>query len=460
MNPEKIIMKRVYLLCFWVFIMMVTGTRDSAANTAESASAGKSNIEKKLYIEKKLNIADALNRAYAANPAIASAREAWKQVIESYRIETGLPDPLLQATYFPAPIETRLGPQDWSLNLSQAIPFPGKLSQKGKIVESKVKIARLRLDKAIRRVYTDIIISTQELYYIRRAVESAEQNFNLAKELLKIGETAYTDHQVNFYDISKAQAQIARLQYDILLLEELAQTEKTTINALLNRPPDAELGEVIPLKHRKVAYSLPQILSLFLTTQEDMRIAGETIVLSDSRVALSKFDRRPGFKLGFFYAGIGEPDVAAPPNDAGKDALGIQFGLTIPVWSSKNSGRLQQALAEKRQALSLKDQAANDGRTAISRAWFKLKNAERLMDLYQNTLIPQALKSVRTAETWYRRGDGSFSDFLEIQATVYNYTLSLERARADYNQTLARLEFLAGTALDRPHPDMDKGEVR
>lgn len=457
LNLEKIAMKHAYLLTFWLSVWMlilsVTTARFVAADTAPPVPHTSSHLEKTLHIK------DALHWAYANNPKIASAKASWKQVIESYRVETGYPDPQLQTTYFPAPIETRLGPQDWNLNLSQPIPFPGKLSQKGKIVASRVRIARLRLDKTIKRVYTDIIISFQELYYIGKAIESAKKNFDLARELLKIGDTAYTQDQANFYDIAKARAQIARIQYDILLLEELVQTEKIAVNTLLNRPPDAPLGDVVELKHRKVAYTLPDILSLFLDAQEDMQIAGENVTLWDARVALSKFDRRPDFKLGLFYAGIGEPDVAAPPGDAGKDALGIQFGLTIPIWSSKNNGRIEQALAGKRNALSSKEQVANEGRTAISRAWFKLKNAERLIDLYQNSLIPQSLTSVQTAEIWYRQGEGSFSDFLEVQATAYNYTLSLERAKADYIQTFARLEFLVGTPLDRRRPDPGKGDA-
>ena len=57
-------------------------------------------------------------------------------------------------------------------------------------------------------------------------------------------------------------------------------------------------------------------------------------------------------------------------------------------------------------------------------------------------MIPQSLKSVQTAETWYREGEGSFSDFLELQATAYNFQLSLERAKADYGKTLVKLELL------------------
>ena len=70
------------------------------------------------------------------------------------------------------------------------------------------------------------------------------------------------------------------------------------------------------------------------------------------------------------------------------------------------------------------------------------------MTLYENQLIPQALASVQTAETWFQEGEGSFSDFLEVQATAYNFQLSLARAGTDYSQALVRLEQMAGVVLN------------
>jgi cobalt-zinc-cadmium efflux system outer membrane protein len=70
--------------------------------------------------------------------------------VENYRVTTGYPDPQLMVTWFPEPIETRLGPQDWNAQISQMIPFPGKLSKAGELVAADARIARLKLDKAVK----------------------------------------------------------------------------------------------------------------------------------------------------------------------------------------------------------------------------------------------------------------------------------------------------------------------
>jgi cobalt-zinc-cadmium efflux system outer membrane protein len=67
------------------------------------------------------------------------------------------------------------------------------------------------------------------------------------------------------------------------------------------------------------------------------------------------------------------------------------------------------------------------------------------------------------AETWYREGESTFSDFVETQSVVYNFQLSLARARADYGKYLARLEQVAGKSLTKravDSPDKAGKEVK
>lgn len=408
-------------------------------------------IEKRF--SKDLFLSDLLTYAYASNPSIKASKESWKVFIENYRIGKSYSDPQLAATYFPSPIETRLGPQDWNLTLSQAIPFPGQLTQKGRVLEADTKISRLELDKTIKNIVTSVSTAFYELIYIQKAVDIAKANFNVNLELIKISETAYAQDKAVFYDVSKARAQTAQIQYDMLLLEELEQTEKVRINTLLNREPKALLGKTQELIFRDVVYTLDEIYDLSMANQEDILIAGERVQKSEEVVELSKYESLPSFKLGLFYAAIGEPDVSTPPKDAGDDAVGVQFGLNLPIWFGKNKSNISRALASTRKAKADKLVVANQTKERISRLWFKLQNSKRLITLYEKELIPQSMRSVQTAETWYRQGDGSFSDFLEIQATAYNFQLSLARAKADYGKTLVRLEQLAGVVLDKKIAD-------
>jgi cobalt-zinc-cadmium efflux system outer membrane protein len=394
-----------------------------------------------------ITLTDLVEHAYTNNPSIQQARESWRATVEKFRVTTGYPDPQLMVTWFPEPIETRLGPQDWNAQISQMIPFPGKLSKAGELVAADARIARLKLDKAVKETLLAVKESYYELWYIRQARRFTRHNADLLDHIRKVAETAHADNRVTLTDVVKAQSQSGQLQYDALLLEELEQTEITRLNGLLNRTPGAEMGELDPPAFQPLAADLETVYRLAEANQEDILMAQVGVDKGDTQVSLARFQNLPDFKIGLFYAGIGNPDVPVQPEDAGRDAIGLQAGISIPLWFGKNNSRVDRAMAEKSRARAEKQARINTVQTNIRTLYFKTRNAERVIRLYQSDLVPQAARSMALAETWYQAGESSFTDFIETQAVWYNFQLALARAQADFGINLARLERMAGSPL-------------
>jgi outer membrane protein TolC len=394
-----------------------------------------------------VQLADLIEHAYAHNPSIQQARAVWQATVENYRVKTGYPDPQLMVTWFPQPIETRLGPQDWNAQISQKIPFPGKLSKIGELVDADAHIARLKLDKTVKSILLAVQESYYELWYIRQAKTVTEHNTNLLNHIRKLAETAHADERATLTDMVKAQSQTGQLQYDALLLEELEQTEITRLNGLLNRAPDSALGRLAPPVFQPIATDLETIYGLAEANQEDILMAQVGVEKGETRVSLARFQNLPDLKVGLFYAGIGNPDVRVQPNDAGQDAIGVQAGISIPLWFGKNNSRVDRAMAEKSRARAEKEVRINGVQTKIRTLYFKARNAERVVTLYETDLVPQAAKSMEIAEVWYRESESSFTDFIETQSVWYNFQLALARAKADFGINLARLERMAGQRL-------------
>lgn len=404
-------------------------------------------------------LGDLMAFAYENNPTIVAAREAWRETVERYRLETSYPDPELMVTYFPDPIETRLGPQDWNATLSQKIPFPGKLSKAGEVVETEAKIAKLNLDKTVRDITVSIRESFYELLYIRRAQTAADQNMKLLDHLRTVGETAYAQDRNTLLDMIKAQSQSGQLRYDILLLKDLEETETTRLNTLLNRAPGAHFGALHPPAAAEVVFTLEEIYRMAKDRQEEIQIAGVRVERAQKKMELAKLKNLPDFKVGLFYAGIGNPDVANPPPDEGQDALGIQAGVNIPLWFGKNKSRILKAKAAIKKAEAAKTAQVNTTFANIRSLYFKLTNARRLMDLYSKELLPQAAKSIEMAETWFQEKQSSFSDFVETQSVWYNFQLAFARATADHGKYLARLEGITGQSITmRTKARVENGE--
>lgn len=429
-------------VCSALLLLWGTGRAQTLPSTEE--------LERRLA--RTATMQDLIAYAYQENPDIAAALAAWGAKIESYRVARGLPDPQLTATYFPEPLQTRLGPQDWNVTLSQKIPFPGKLSKAGEIVKTEAHIARLRLDKAVRMVAASARASAHELVYIRTAKHIAAQNAALLDQLRSAAETAYADDRAALMDVMKALSQTGQLHYDALLLDELELTEITRLNGLLNRPPQAAMGEIALPPPQTLPYSLEELYQLAAAHQEDIHIAAQGVSRAEAQVDLARYQYLPDFNVGLFYASIGNPDTPQPTPEAGRDALGLRLGLTLPLWVGKNRGRVNQAHAEQARAEALRQGRINASRTDIHVAYFRLQNARRLVDLYRTDLLPQAASALETTEAWFREGYAEFADLIEAQSTWYNFQLTLARAQADYGKHFARLEELVGHPLTLQGP--------
>ena len=428
----------------WVLILF-------AAQPWMAWSGEPANLEE---LEKKITagaeVSDLVAYAYRVNPSIGAARQSWKAVIERYRVETGLPDPEIGFSYWPKPLMSTN-----EVMISQSFPFPGKLSQAGEVVKAEIEMARLEYNKTVRDTVVGVRESYHELFYIKNAKRVVALNRDLLEHLRKVGETAHAQDRATFFDVVKAQSQLAQLQYDAVLLEELEQTEKAQLNARLSRPPGAEIKFLDEETLPPLVYKLEEVYDVARKYQEEIRMAEAQINKARAKVGLAKYEYLPMFRLGASYA-RGNPDMV--PEEF-RNAVGVQFGLSIPLWLDKNVGRVEEARAEEQKALSMKTSQINETNAMIRNVYFRLKNSERLILLYRDQLLPQASQAMEIAETWFREKQGSFTDFVETQAVFYNFQLALARAKADYGKYLAQLERLAGLSLTpEGKKNSEKGE--
>ncbi|OGQ93857.1 MAG: hypothetical protein A2464_11985 [Deltaproteobacteria bacterium RIFOXYC2_FULL_48_10] len=160
---------------------------------------------------------------------------------------------------------------------------------------------------------------------------------------------------------------------------------------------------------------------------------------------VARFETFPEFKLGLLYESSQPEDRSAPS----EDMYGVQFGMTLPIRFDKNSGRVEAAKAALEKTKAMAQSRVNETRALVRENYFRMQNAERLVFLYRDKLVPEAAKAVERADVWNRQNQGSITDYLETQSVWYNFQLALARAKADYGKFLARLEGLAGQSLTK-----------
>ncbi len=409
-------------------------------------------LEERLVIGPGL--ADVVEYAYQAGPKISAGKAGWRESLERYRVTSAYPDPRLTATYWPDSVPDDLFMRKYELMLSQEIPFPGKLGAAGEVTRIEARAGRINLDRAVRDTVTAVRESYHELAYIRSAKRIAEQNRKLIDELRALSETTYAKERGTLLDVLKAQSQAAQNGYDALLLGELEETETARLNSLLDREPRATIGPLAEDTPQPIAFTIEELYSLGEKNREEVRLSQAEMEKAKAEERMARYESYPDFMIGLLYESNQPEDLRA----SREDMVGVQFGLTLPLWYDKNTGRRAAAGAAVAKAEAMTRTELNDTRAMVRETLFRLQNAYRLMTLYKDQLIPQAYRSMETAETWTRQGSGSLSNYLEARSVWYNFQLALARATADYGIYLARLESLAGQGLTRKEPPAAKSE--
>ena len=397
-----------------------------------------------------LELPSLIRVAVGRNPKVIAAKARWQATVEQYPQVTALPDPMFMYGYFLRSVETRVGPQRHRVSFSQTFPYPGTLDAAGEVVKKAIEIERVKHERVIRDLIVELKLSYHELAYLQQAVELTRQNHELIASILTIATARYAEGKAILNDVLKAQSQLAQLEYDLILLEELQSVEYANINGILSVPSTTSFGTTVPVAYEPLDVTLADVEKQALAKRQELRIAELTIEKATKGIALAELQTKPMLKFDLMTIETGEALMLDAPG-SGKNPFSIGFGVTIPWSSLKNSSKVREAQQNREVVTASKHSLEDETKVALRKIYFRLENARRLIELYETTLIPQAGAAIEVAETWHQEGPKSIAGFLETQSVWLNFNLARLRAIADYQQSIVRLEKLVGGKIDDSH---------
>ena len=432
-----------------MIVLTVLVPREAQGMTQEASTPEQTTDVTTLFAE-TLELPRLIQVAIERSPKVSAAKARWQATIEQYPQVTALPDPMFMYGYYMRSVETRVGPQRHRVSFSQAFPYPGTLDAAGEVVKKAIDIERVKHEQVIRDLIVGLKLSYHELAYLQRAVELTRQNHELVASILAIATTRYAEGKITLNDVLKAQSQLAQLEYDLVLLEELQRVEQASIKGMLSMPSATSLGMTVPIPYEPLDVGVADIEKQALAKRQELQIAALSIEKATEGIALAELQTKPMLKFDLMTIETGKALMLGAP-DSGKNPFSIGVGVTIPWSSLKNSSKVREAQQNREVVTANKLSLEDETKVALRKVYFRLENARRLVELYETTLIPQAAAAVEVAETWHQEGPKSIAGFLETQSVWLNFNLARLRAIADYQQNVARLEQLVGGKIDDSH---------
>ncbi len=396
-----------------------------------------------LYAQETLSLDALIKEAQTNNPEILAAKKRWEASEARVPQAKSLEDPVLGLTFekakgSPFQLQTTM-PEDRMLSLTQAIPFFGKLSLKGKIalVESQMLAAgykqkELEVINAVKNAYYDLFMNYKE-------IELNEQNLELLKVITKIAEAKYAIGEISQEEVFKINLELARLNTNIVNLRQENKAKQTRLNTLLNRDTESQLG--VPGLGEDTSFS-QDIKSLYQATllnQPELIIFSYAI--EKNRYAKSKALRSffPDFIAGVVQRGITTGTIG--PWD-------LMLSFTVPFWFwTKQRYEVKEAIANLEEAEASYQAMQNRAFSEVKDLATKIEVAKNKINLFKTNLIPILDSSISVSMASFRSGKTDSMMLLDNIRMLVETKMDYYRALVEYNMNLADLERTVGVNL-------------
>jgi outer membrane protein TolC len=295
------------------------------------------------------------------------------------------------------------------------------------------------------RLFHQVKVGYYELYYLRRSISITEDNIELLKHLESVAQAKYRAG-ATVAGVIKAQIELGKLADRLRSLNDVRGPVVARLNAALNRPAEAPLPWPQDVRFNEIELDGTKLLSALRDSNPEL--LGLDFVLSkeERAIGLARKAAYPGLMLGVDYIDTGDADDPGVL-DSGKDPLLAKIALDLPVWRGKNRSAVIEA--ERRRDAAAQERVERGNRLAadLSMVVYKHRDAERKIDLYRDTLIPQAEQSLNVTEEAYRTGSVDFLSLIDAHRLLLEFQLSHERALVDRAQQLSKIEMIVGIDL-------------
>jgi outer membrane protein TolC len=373
----------------------------------------------------------------ARNPTVRAARYAWRAALERYPQVRALDDPMLGVGVAPRSFGSNEVDDGYRFDLSQSLPFPGKLRLRGEAALAEAEAAAHDFAAVRLRIARMASLLFDDYYYATRSVEINAEHVALLDEFKRIATARYEVGEASQQDPIQAEVELAHALHRELVLETGRRVVAEQINALLHRLPDGPLPT--PPSRAVVAAELDapveDLVVRALAERPELAAAGARVAAEEARVDLALREYFPDFTLVGAYDRIWQERELQP-------FVGVE--LNVPLQLGRRRAALAEAEARLEQMRSERAAIEDEIRFAAHSGAERLTEAHHVMELVRDRLLPAARDQVEAARAGFETGRNSLLALIDAERNLRNVELEYEEALADLGRRRAELEHALG----------------
>lgn len=384
-----------------------------------------------------VTLTDFISSVQTANPSLETLRHQAKALELRAEASGYWQDPFFGVGLDEVPENNSAGGMV-QYQLSQTIPFPGRLSARKAVAQSQAKLATSEVRSAEREL---VVISAQlyaRAFYTQKAMATnREQRFLLA-ELLGSSRVRYKSGTGDHHELILAKLEIASLDADYLRLGRELKVLKSKMNELKSSPIESP----VELESVSIEENFPRSFEEAVQDQPELLAARAGVEAARAEAQSARLSYFPDFVLQAMY--MTPRSMNEDPMTGGMEEVpqwGVMVGFSLPLFFfGKQAGLSSAAQVDREARVANQRSVENRLRTEWVEAKAQLATAEDLVKLFKSEVIPNTELAASTGRSAYvarRLRLSQFVDILRIQRT-----LSLEQTAAEIDVAMAKLRLI------------------
>lgn len=334
----------------------------------------------------------------------------------------------VQSRLYPNPVIAGFSPQisgnesQWSGTVAQDLVTAGKLRLSQQAALRQVQMAeyeliRVRYDvlTEVRQSFYALLVSQRRVEIYQLLLDIAKRSYEIGRQLAEAGEGTKAD--VLFWSIERDRAEVRLLNASVYI--ETGRRQVATAIAL----PRADVGKIEGDLFRKLPnFDLKALQEAVVRSNARPRVVESDIARAQWTLERAVVQPIPNINLMGGY----QRQVGVPAMDQGL----AQVMMSVPLFD-RNQGNIRSARADIATSRASLRTIEIDLATQTAQAIATYRTSQRLVEWYEQYILPKARETVQLTQTLYARGEVTFLSLLQAQKILTETELAFVESQAD-----------------------------
>lgn len=390
-----------------------------------------------------LSLNDAEQLALREDPSVEVIEASRLALDELSAAAEQLPDPLLKVGMVSLPTDTfNLGQEAMTqvqLGLVQKFPRGHTRS----LTSRQIRQRSEGLDDTIRDQKLQIILAVREQFFEilkqQRLANINAEAIRVFADLADIIQDYYATGQVHQQDVFQAVVELAKVEERAARISQGKDQARARLATWIGNAAYRNLASDWPLLKTQ---SSTAVIKARLPDHPRILALGKNIAATETDVELAREKYKPEFSFDLTYGGRGGRN---PDGSSRSDLLSLMMVMDLPLFTNNRQDRVTASrLAKSSAARFTRDDVFRRMQSEIDLHSATWQRQQERIDLFENTILPQAAFSTEASFEAYQSFFGDLTTLLRAQITEFELRLDHARLQAEALKTNARLLYLEG----------------